>query len=196
MIQKLKLQLSLCYVITLFACGFSHYASAEYIQVTEIGGSLWDPWLDTQLGDPVTVQYVFDSNAPDHSGSQNSGLYPFLNLTFAIGDIVQTALSGAIWVDNDISYWGDDQYSVIFGFGSELTGAFSFSGFDMFSSDALSTDLDWTQYATSHVGMIGFDSDNDHFIRYQFSSWNVTVVPGAPTFLALLFGVSYRRRRQ
>lgn len=192
---------SLWLPVVYFACLCASNTSAELIQftftgeVTEIGGELWDPWLDTQLGDSVTVQYIVDSNAEDNALGPHLGLYFVSELTFAISGVFQTAVSGSIVIDNNYAYPWQDQYATTFILGDEQIGSFSFSGTELFSSDALPTDVDWVQNATDHNGMTGFAPDNSRFIRYQFTSWNAVVVPGAPTLLVLLLGISRKRRR-
>ena len=176
-------------------------ASAEYIQftftgeVTEIGGTLWDPWLDTQLGDPITVQYIFDSNAEDQIPAGNIGYYFLLDLSITIGDVALGAANSHVNIIYDYITDALDYYVLSFNFADGSLGSAFVEGIDLFASDALPTDIDWTRYASDAGGVIRPEPTNDRFIRYNLTSFESTVVPAAPSIIVLLLGVSCRRRR-
>ncbi|HIB01859.1 MAG TPA: hypothetical protein EYO31_08370 [Phycisphaerales bacterium] len=187
--------------VVCYAFLFTATASAEYIQftftgeVTEIWGSTWDPWLDTQLGDPVTVQFLVDSNAEDQSQGSNIGHYSFLDLSFSIGGMSLGATDGYIEVSYDYNPNATDYFLPVFNFVDGSLGSAFVSGIDMFSSDALPMDVDWTQYASDAGGWLRPEINSDRYIRYELTHFEVVVIPAAPTLFALLLGISRRRRR-
>jgi hypothetical protein len=180
----------------------AYTAHAEYIQftltgeVTDVTGLPWDPWSDTQVGDAFQLQYIFDSDAQDTVSGSNHGRYSFIELSVSIGSNMLSTTEG--YIDIDYQYGPlSDYYSVHFDFTDQLSGWGGMAGEDMLPSDALPTDLDWTQFAsTDFWGVINSHPAGQGPIYYVITDFQSAVVPATPTLFIFATCMFARRRRQ
>jgi hypothetical protein len=181
----------------------NHFAVAEYIQFTYTASVTtstgpFNPWYDADYGDIVTIQYLIDPNAVDQTPSEVIGKYDFIDLSFTLNGVTRWANDGYIAVSPGSTFIPHDFYSVRYSIDDNLYGGFSFQGqypFGMmFDSDALPTDTDWTQYASSSDGTM-FDKESGYRLDYQTISLEAIVVPAPTTLLLIVLGSRCVRRR-
>ena len=181
---------------------FVPVSHAEYIQftltasITDVPDEPFDPWYDADIGDIVTIQYLIDSNTEDHADNNQVGMYSFVNLSVTLNSDSQTAYDGFITIFDDYSIL-HDAYIVVFDLEGGLSGTFRYnasSPLELFDSDALPTDTDWTQFGGDFFGTISND-DFTSSITFQWISFDAVVVPAPVSFFVLLLGLGRLRRR-
>lgn len=197
--KKLNTFLAAIVMCVLFLQTETH---AEYIQftftgeVTEVEGTPWEPWSEAEVGDAFKIQYVFDSNAEDQISGSEMGRYSFLELLISIGGNELSTSEGYINIYHRDLF--GDRYTLRYVFSDQLSGSGSMYGENMFQSDALPTDIDWTQYGdvNGFWGGVASLPAGVGSIDYLITDFEAAIVPAAPTLVLFVFGIFLRRRKQ
>lgn len=162
-------------------------------EVDDLVGFVPEPWSGVELGSPVVVTYVFDSETPDLETSLDWGIYDVISFEVSVDGIALAAE----WAQIEVRNFGLDTYYVFFDdlpIG-EANGFLKLTDFNALDSDDLPLDIDLDDWQSAPLLSIG----GTFLLRSRMETFSSRIVPAPGTLTALLmclgFGQSHRRRK-
>jgi hypothetical protein len=173
-----------------------HTFTSEVTAINIIDGAPDGPpeLLAVELGDRMTISYIFDSEAEDLVSGSFIGIYPALSMTIEIGAFRSFTEDVEITVTNELL----DRWIVSGGdIGAETgLGLVILSGIGVSTGDALVSDIPYGDEIGELSGGMLFQLGSRDF-ETGIADYSFQIVP-APGVLALLgaAGLCGRRRRR
>jgi hypothetical protein len=174
-----------------------HTFTSEVTMINIIDGEPDGPpeLLAVELGDRMSISYIFDSEAEDLDSLSFIGIYPALSMTIEIGEFMSFTEDVEITVTNELL----DSWNVIGGDLDSPSGAgiVLLSGIGITTGDSLVVDLPYGEDVGELSGGLLFQLGSRGFSASPADySFQIVPAPGAVALFAITGARGRRRRRR